>query len=133
MVSDLKCPKCWKAVHPCSYDTHLEKCNDWLEYGVEVALTDDLIRHIVKSDSIESWNTAYGVSVLRYAMNFCRIPISDRQYVLSEIHRFATRSMCVIKLRSKRPILGLYKIEEGNSSCHRITLGRNVLKGFRLW
>jgi hypothetical protein len=26
MVSDLKCPECGDAIHPCSYDNHLIKC-----------------------------------------------------------------------------------------------------------
>jgi hypothetical protein len=48
MVSDLACPECGAAVHPCSYDYHVERCKNGTEEEKLRALLDEFY-HISKS------------------------------------------------------------------------------------
>jgi hypothetical protein len=44
MVSDLACPECGAAVHPCNYDSHVEICVNGTETEKLKVLLDEFYR-----------------------------------------------------------------------------------------
>ena len=116
-MEDSKCPKCWKDVHPGHYDSHVEKCDNWIKYGIIIKFTNELIRCIFSEELMARvdlrWDLDFGEIITYIAMANVGIRMDDRDEVQVELSRSIKDDMYLVKIRSDIQFQGLYQIPEG--------------------